>query len=238
MAGAEVIREEARDDEPLVGVGGDEGRGAGIAAGQKAERKGTTPSLNGSTHSTTSSTSTALPPSSSSAAQTHPSTMSGRIAQTYRSMVEARAARTAPPKEYFFCVLKGSVLFLYEDEEQSDCVAAIGIDKYSTSVETPLGRFEGKEGEMFAKRNAVVLRIYPTPSEEGKKGLPVLVKGMGMGMGTGERDKVEEMEMENAPWYLFAKSNTKSVPNPTRHSSCPSTALFWRTPCCLVERPQ
>jgi hypothetical protein len=136
-----------------------------------------------------------------------PSTYSARIAQTYRQVMEARQKKDAPPKEYFYCVLKGSVLFLYEDEEQSDCVAAIGVDKYVVSVEKKESEGEkwpGKDAEMFAKRNAVVLRI--AEGDKAKKGLPVLAKGMQDGeAGT----KEETQEMENAPWFLFSKSNTK-----------------------------
>jgi hypothetical protein len=140
-----------------------------------------------------------------------PSTYSARIAQTYRQMMEARQKKDAPPKEYFYCVLKGSVLFLYEDEEQSDCVAAIGVDKYIVIVEkteTEGQNWLGKDAEMFAKRNAIVLRIAEGGKlgGQGKKGLPILAKGMA----DGEAGmKEESQEMENAPWYLFSKSNTK-----------------------------
>ena len=120
-------------------------------------------------------------------------TYSARIAQTYRQMVEARQAKKdSPPKEFFFCVLKGSVLFLYDDEAQSDCVAAIGVDKYVISVERADGElFKGKDAEMFSKRTGLVMRI----SGKRDKGIPVMVKGM-------EGD-------EKDPWYLFSKSNNK-----------------------------
>ncbi len=109
-------------------------------------------------------------------------------------MIEARTAKKdVPPKEFFYCVLKGSVLFLYDDEAQSDCVAAIGVDNYMVNVEGSDGEpFKGKDAEMFSKRTGLVMRI----AEDREKGLPVLVmKGM-------EGD-------ENAPWFLFTKSNIK-----------------------------
>lgn len=149
---------------------------------------------------------TATPANGGSATGTGaPTTYSARIAQTYRQMVESRQKNTAPPKEYFFCVLKGRVLFLYEDEAQSECVAAIGVDKYTVGVEgKDGGAFTGKDAEIFAKRNAVVMRLCDTQGE-GKDGLPVLSKGMT----TTEESKEEAAEKEHAPWFLFAKSNTK-----------------------------
>ena len=135
-------------------------------------------------------------------------TYSARIAQTYRQMVESRQAKKDnPPKEFFFCVLKGSVLFLYEDEAQSDCVAAIGVDKYLVGMEGSDGElFKGKDAEMFAKRNALVMRIAEKDKMgKEKMGLPVLMKTMSEGDG----GKDDDREMENAPWFLFSKSNTK-----------------------------
>jgi len=130
-----------------------------------------------------------------------PTTYSGRIAHTYRQMLEARQAKKdSQPKEFFFCVLKGSVLFLYDDEAQSDCVAAIGVDKYLVSVEPSTGeRFKGKDAEMFSKRTGLVMRLAEKVGKE-KSGLPVLVKGI---------DGEDEREMENAPWFLFTISNIK-----------------------------
>ncbi|WVQ65855.1 uncharacterized protein L199_004033 [Kwoniella botswanensis] len=145
-----------------------------------------------------STTSTATTPSNN-----NPSTYSARIAQTYRSMVESRASRKEPvPQEFFFCVLKGSVLFLYEDESQSNCVAALGVDQYTVRIEREDGkRFKGKDAEMFSKRNAVVLRVAKGVE---KKGLPLVSKDTQVGSEEGK-----ERELENKPIFLFTKSNIK-----------------------------
>lgn len=100
------------------------------------------------------------------------STYSSRIAQTYRSIVP-RQNKLPAPKSYFFCVLKSSVLFLYEDESQSNCAAAIGIEDYNVEVEDGGGQFNGRDGEMFSKRNAIVLKL-----REGGRGIPLLSKSM------------------------------------------------------------
>ncbi|WWC88743.1 uncharacterized protein L201_003656 [Kwoniella dendrophila CBS 6074] len=130
-------------------------------------------------------------------------TYSARIAQTYRSVMDARAARKEPiPKEFFFCVLKSSVLFLYEDESQSNCVAALGIDQYTIRIEREDGKkLKGKDAEMFAKRNAIVMRVAKGTE---KKGLPLLSKGT-----SADAEEGAEREMQNKPIFLFSKSNIK-----------------------------
>lgn len=120
--------------------------------------------------------------------------------------MESRQKKDPTPKEYLFAVLKGTVLFLYEDEQQEECVAAIGVNKYLVGMEGKEGgRWKGKDAEMFAKRNALVLRVVE--KEGGKAGLPVLAKGMAAGGEVSQKE--EEKEMESAPWFLFSKSNTK-----------------------------
>ncbi|WWD04793.1 hypothetical protein V865_002864 [Kwoniella europaea PYCC6329] len=140
---------------------------------------------------------------STATSNNNPSTYSARIAQTYRSMVESRASRKEPvPKEFFFCVLKGSVLFLYEDESQSNCVAALGVDQYTVRIEREDGkRFKGKDAEMFSKRNAVVLRVAKGVE---KKGIPLVSKDTQVGSEEGKG-----RELENKPIFLFTKSNIK-----------------------------
>ncbi|WWC62485.1 uncharacterized protein I303_105081 [Kwoniella dejecticola CBS 10117] len=139
----------------------------------------------------------------SSTSASNPTTYSARIAQTYRSVMDARAAKKEPiPKEFFFCVLKGSVLFLYEDETQSNCVAALGVDQYTVRIEREDGkRFKGKDAEMFAKRNAIVMRVAKRVEN---KGMPILSKDSQAG-----EDGGRDIEMENKPICLFTKSNIK-----------------------------
>jgi hypothetical protein len=116
--------------------------------------------------------------------------------------------REAPAKERFYCVLKGSVLYLYEDEKQSDALAVLAVDRFNVTIETSGGRFNGKDGEMFAKKNAIVMRLWQGEKDSVHKGtsMPVLAKGM-----TGEVDRTHEgnNDMEKAPWYLMSKNNSQ-----------------------------
>jgi hypothetical protein len=115
--------------------------------------------------------------------------------------------RETPAKERFYCVLKGSVLYLYEDEKQSDALAVLAVDRFRVGVETSGGRFNGKDGEMFAKKNAIVMRLWQGEKEKMEKSeaMPVLAKGM-----TGDiQEKGIENDMEKAPWYLLSKNNSQ-----------------------------
>lgn len=113
--------------------------------------------------------------------------------------------REAPAKERFYCVLKGSVLYLYEDEKQSDALAVLAVDRFKVRIETSSGRFKGKDGEMFAKKNAIVMRLWHGDKDKAEQGsMPVLARGM-----TGDGQHQADGDMEKAPWYLFSKNNSE-----------------------------
>lgn len=109
-----------------------------------------------------------------------------------------------PPalKERYFCVLKGSTIYLYDDEKQSDPLHVIAIDRYNVQVHTSEGEFTGRDGEMFNKKHAVVLSPvkHHQESEDDYPGMPIIKKP------AGKRD-LDELEME--PWYLFIRNHSK-----------------------------
>ena len=84
---------------------------------------------------------------------------------------------TKPIKDTFYVVLKGTVLYLYENEAGSDCYAALQVSSYDVDVFHPsyaeLGR-NMTDGELFAKRNAIRLRAKSLPSTP--TGIPFLSK--------------------------------------------------------------
>ena len=116
-------------------------------------------------------------------------------------------------RDAWYAVLKGSVLFLYEDERMSECGAALEMSRHTVSV-YPEGL---PDGELFARRNALCLR----PRVEG--GMPSVTKEMRLG--GEEEEKVEEKaevekekEKEKAraeaedpttPWFIFVRSNVE-----------------------------
>lgn len=134
-----------------------------------------------------------LAPSNGSPATSSVSSRLYRISQYKNS---------SAPKENYFAMLKGSVLYLYEDETQADCAFVIALDQYTATIVGSDGLyFEGKDAEMFGKRNGLVLRYADQGKEVEKKGMAVLSKGM-----DGDGNKEEE---EKTPWYIFVKPNTK-----------------------------
>ncbi|KAL7423244.1 hypothetical protein Q5752_002544 [Cryptotrichosporon argae] len=162
----------------------------------------------------------------STGTSTSTSTYSARLTQAYRGF---KQARQAGPKEFFFVTLKGSILSLYADEPAagsgsgpggsssgpaSACLAQINVADYVVSIEhrnmpgDDVTVFTGKDGEMFTKRRAIVLRL----ADEGKDGkdrdrkrMPVVTRGMANVDYGDEKSR----ETERAPWFFFSKSNIK-----------------------------
>jgi hypothetical protein len=107
--------------------------------------------------------------------------------QMVRSFLDARSKdpKRTRPRDTFYAVLKGTVLFLYEDDSQSDCWAAIEMSSYDVGIYYPTidsgdsaGTGESVEmldGELFAKRNAIVLRVRQREMKDvqSAKGLSV-----------------------------------------------------------------
>ncbi|KIJ45012.1 hypothetical protein M422DRAFT_94776, partial [Sphaerobolus stellatus SS14] len=58
-------------------------------------------------------------------------------------------------EDSYLAVLKGSILYLYEDEAMQECAAAIDVHSCDVKVYPETGLLDG---ELFAKRNALVIR--------------------------------------------------------------------------------
>lgn len=77
------------------------------------------------------------------------------VVNGYKAFMESRSRdlRKIKPKDEFFGVLKQNILFLYENEEQIDCLAAIELTLHIVSIYPS----HCAEGELFVKRNAICL---------------------------------------------------------------------------------
>lgn len=119
----------------------------------------------------------------------------GMMVSGYRSFMDNRSRdpRHSRPKDKFFAVLKQNVLFLYENEEQVDCWAAVEV----TSHEVLLYPEDGPDGELFVKRNAMCLRPKALSVEALVKYTPA------------SQETSHDLEPGRPlPWFLFAKVNS------------------------------
>ncbi|OCF40198.1 hypothetical protein I317_06023 [Kwoniella heveanensis CBS 569] len=136
--------------------------------------------------------------STTTASDVTTSTYASRLSRTYRTMVEARNTRfSSVPKDTYHCVLRGTVLFIYENESHENCLAALGLPNYVVSIEKPDGPFDGKDAQMFTKRSAIVLK----PKKGNRAMLPALTKAM-------QADQGEEQDLERRAFYISVKPNT------------------------------
>lgn len=146
----------------------------------------------------------------------------GSYMDLMRSILDSRSKdpKKSRPKDAYFAVLKGSVLFLYEDEAMTDCHAALEMSSHKAEI-YPQGLLDG---ELFTKRNAIKLSTKRERSPS--PGLPHVSKEMKLD----ESKEVEEAASKSkdpeaaqkakeiadqareeafdfsTPWYIFIRS--------------------------------
>ncbi|KAJ3830291.1 hypothetical protein F5880DRAFT_1516508 [Lentinula raphanica] len=144
------------------------------------------------------------------------SSFDGGYVTLVRSFLDARSKdpKRSRPKDMWFVVLKGRILYLYEDESMTDCEAAIQLGSHNVVV-YPEGLLDG---ELFTKRNAICLK--PKLEQES---MPSLTKEMKLHDDErSERPKevekakkiVDSVAREQAlnhqtPWFIFVRSTVE-----------------------------
>ncbi|KAA1139090.1 hypothetical protein PGTUg99_035787 [Puccinia graminis f. sp. tritici] len=136
--------------------------------------------------------------------QNSESTYMGLITNSYRNFMDQRSkdSKRIKPKDRFYTVLKQNVLFLYQDEDQVDCTAAIQVSLYHVDL-YPTGC---PDGELFVKRKAICLQPiiqnhhhHHTNKESNNQ----------------DSERFEQPDRESnhhqpgrpAAWFLFTKNN-------------------------------
>jgi hypothetical protein len=152
----------------------------------------------------------------------------GSYVTLVRSFLDARSKdpKRSRPKDMWYIVLKGKVLYLYEDEEMTECEAAIELSSYDVVI-YPEGLLDG---ELFARRNAICLRsrvpesekVLPNVTKEVKlEAVDVEVKAEEVGGGVKKREKEREKFVDaekkkdaareevfdpTTPWFIFVRT--------------------------------
>ncbi|KAK4055468.1 hypothetical protein OIV83_000014 [Microbotryomycetes sp. JL201] len=122
----------------------------------------------------------------------------GMITSGYRSFMDNRSrdARRSKPKEKFYAVLKQNILFLYDNEDQKDCWAAVEVSAHQVVI-YPEGNLDG---ELFVKRNAIALKPVAGNSEKEFDMAEHHLSSL---------EKTNDMQTGKPwPWFLFARVNS------------------------------
>jgi hypothetical protein len=157
----------------------------------------------------------------------------GSYVSLVRGFLDARSKdpKRARPKDMWLAVLKGTVLFLYEDEEMTECEAVLDLAAHDVVV-YPEGQLDA---ELFSKRNAVMLRPRQPPpdgqlpsitkemklSDDGKSIDEQSVEGSGNSKKKqAERERLLEAKRQReaarqqassigTPWFIFFRNNVE-----------------------------
>jgi hypothetical protein len=156
------------------------------------------------------------------------SALDGSYVTLVRSFLDARSKdpKRSRPKDMWFAALKGTVLFLYEDEFMTECEAAVDLAAYDVRIYPE----DLLDAELFVRRNAICLKPRIPPVD---KAMPSLTKEMKLQdedvdeqveegsnrsqkRRTPEREELVVAAKEAAqaealslatPWFIFVRSN-------------------------------
>jgi len=128
----------------------------------------------------------------------------GGYVNLVRSFLDSRSKdpKRSRPKDMWYVVLKGKILYLYEDEEMMECEAVVELGSHDVVV-YPEGQMDG---EMFAKRNAICLKPKSTSLEKMALTITKEMKEKLIEAGQHTTMATEKGLNPPAPWFIFVRS--------------------------------
>ncbi|CAE6471991.1 unnamed protein product [Rhizoctonia solani] len=142
-----------------------------------------------------------------------------------RSFLDSRS-KDRRPRDTYYAVLKGTVLYLYEDEAMAECFAALDTGAYTVEIWPHEGMLDG---ELFAKRNCIRLSLKTASARNSPKTMATISKNMKLADDGTEDEASEQKEKPgkadaalaeerskqrrtafdlSQPWHLFIKNNS------------------------------
>ncbi|KAG8219454.1 putative integral membrane protein conserved region-domain-containing protein [Butyriboletus roseoflavus] len=134
----------------------------------------------------------------------------GSYVTLVKSYLDSRSKdpKRSRPKDMWYVVLKGKVMYLYEDEGMTDCEVAVELGGHDVVI-YPEGLLDG---ELFTRRNAICLRPR---SKSAEKSVPS-VSGEQSEKADGDQARKQEQDEKSkelaqeeafvAPWFIFVRS--------------------------------
>ena len=155
-------------------------------------------------------------------------TFDGSYVTLMKSFLDSRSKdpKRSRPRDMWYVVLKGKVLYLYEDEGMTECEAAIELGSHHVVI-YPDGL---SDGELFTKRHAICLRpkqergtpsvaLETLPTSPNVDEKPEERNGNNTKKKQKEKERTSELEKQrelareasdpSAPWFIFVRSSVE-----------------------------